>query len=91
MNWLKEIVLRLRMPLNKFWARFRLLMIAVGALSFALTEVLQPLLGNVYIPEPYNNWLNHVYMFALFGAAIASFTVHSTTALNQAIQQEKLK
>lgn len=83
MNGLKELWLRLKAPLNTFWRRMRLFLITVSALSLTVTEVLQPWLGNAYLPEWALNILQHAYMFGAFGLILTQLTVPDAEQLKQ--------
>jgi hypothetical protein len=83
MKGLKELWIRLKMPLNTFWARFRNLLALLSAFSFLATEVLAPWLQNQYLPEWFMNILQHVYMFGVFGVILTQLTVRDTNELQQ--------
>lgn len=87
---MKEILLRLRLPLNTFWKNVRAFLVVVSAISIALTEAVTPFLGNSYLPEWAMNILEHVYMFGAFGIMITQLTVKDTNELQKAKHHDNL-
>jgi hypothetical protein len=79
---MNEILIRLKLPLNRFWAKTRLLLLSISALSITVNEMLEPMLHNEFIPASIHVWLRYVYVAALFGSMLASLTVHDTAELN---------
>lgn len=78
---MREIWLRIKMPLNTFWVRVRAFLLVISAFSVLLTEVLPQFINNPLMPAYINNILQHVYMFGAFGVMIAQLTVRDTQEL----------
>ena len=71
---MKELLERLRAPMNRFWLRMRNLLLTLAAVLQMLGEFVLPMLNDGYVPEEYKPVLRAIYVAGYFGAFLAMLT-----------------
>lgn len=71
---MKELLERLKAPLNAFWKKMLYRLLAISSLAFALSELVQPHLNSEYLPEEAKEVMRYIYVAGLFGSMLVTLT-----------------
>ena len=80
---MKELLLRLKEPLNTFWKRALIIFGTIAAFAVSVTEVLPFFLHDELVPDEWRTSVRIVYGIAAGISIAAKLTVKNTEELKQ--------